>query len=94
MEKKEIVIEKAFTLAGLSIIPVVEVMLKCSDNNNGIFCYYSRRPLAVIISSTSRRKAIRITGEEVPLDQLIQELPDLQQLQYIINPNTIPAVDS
>lgn len=84
MEKKEIIVEKAVTLAGFSVMPVVEVMLKYDDNNKGIFCYYSRRPLAVIVSSKSMRRAIRITGEEVPLDQLIQELPDLQQQQYTV----------
>ena len=78
MEKKEIVVEKAVTLAGFSITPVVEVMLKCNDNyNKGFICYYYRRPLAVIISSKSIKKAIRITGEEVPLEQLIQEVPIL-----------------
>jgi hypothetical protein len=82
MEKKEIIVEKAVILAGYSIIPVVEVMLKYSDNYKGIFCYYSRRPLAVIVSSKSMRRVIRITGEEVTLEQLIQELPDLKQQQY------------
>jgi len=79
MEKKKIIVEKAVILAGLSVIPVVEVLLQYGENKMGISCFYSKKPLAIVISSGSEKKAIRITGEEVPLDQLIQDIPILKQ---------------
>ncbi len=85
MEKKKIVIEKAVNLAGFSIIPIVEVGLKYSENNKGAFYFCYKRPLAIILSSKSGEKAIRITGEEIPLDQLIQDFPDIEIPEHILH---------
>ena len=85
MEKKKIVIEQAVNLTGFSIIPVVEVTLKYSENKKGAFYFYSKRPSAIIVSSKSGGKAIRITGEEISLAQLIKDIPSIEVPKHILH---------
>ncbi len=37
-----------------------------------------RQPLYVIMISPLEKKAFKLSGEEIPLDELIQEAPDIK----------------
>ena len=80
MEKKEVIIGHPVTTAGVTIIPVAGISLNYWQRKYGSSFYGIKQPVSVIVISPSERKAFRITGEEVPLDQLIQEAPGIKEV--------------
>ena len=80
MERKEIVVENPVTVPGLTLIPVVQVLRNYWHANNSASFFAVKQPVAVIVVSPSEKRAFRITGEEVSIDQLIQEAPSIKRI--------------
>ncbi len=80
MEKKKVTIGHHLTVAGVTLIPVIESSLSCW-NIKGIFSFFGvSQPVSIVAVSTSEKKAFSNTGEEVPLGQLIREVPGIKGL--------------
>ena len=73
MEEKKIVIDTPVTAAGLTLIPVTQVSLSLGSAGAGTVVLVTRRPVAVVVVSPQSKKAFRITGKEVSLEELLQE---------------------
>ena len=80
MEKKEVTIENPVAVRGVTLIPIAKVSLNYRDGNGGISFFGVKQPVSVVVVSPSAKRAFRITGEEVLLDQLIQEVPGIKKL--------------
>ena len=79
MEKKEVIIGSPVTVAGITIVPVTQVSLYYWCGKGGISFFGLKKPVSVVVSTPEEKKAFRITGEEIPLDQLIQEVPGMKE---------------
>ena len=79
MERKALAIDNPVTVAGVTLIPVARVSLNCQCSNGGISFFGVKQPVSVVIASQLAKRAFRITGEEVPLDQFIQEVPSIKE---------------
>ena len=75
MEKTEVTIESPVSVAGLTLIPVVQILKCLWQTENSTLFFGVKRPIAVVVISPSARKAFRMTGEEVSIDQLMEEFP-------------------
>jgi len=80
MEKKEIAIDNPVTVAGLTIIPVAQVLLNYWQVKGSTSFFGLKQPVAVIVVSPLAKRAFRITGEEVSIDQLVQEAPSIKEI--------------
>lgn len=80
MEKKEVEIGNPVTIAGITLIPVTEISLHSWQCKGAISFLGTKQPLSVIVISPLEKKAFKVSGEEVPLDELIQELPGIKKL--------------
>lgn len=80
MEKKKIEIGSPVAVRGVTLIPVIKVSLNSWHHKSGISFFGVKQLLSVAVVSPSEKKAFRVTGEEVPLEQLIQEVPDIKEL--------------
>ena len=80
MEKKEIEIGNPVAVAGVTLIPVAKVSLHRWHGNRGILSFGAKQPVGIVVVSPSARRAFRVTGEEVPLDQFIQEAPGINEI--------------
>ena len=80
MEKKEVEIGNPVTIAGVTLIPVIKVSLNYWRRNGDISFFGAKQPIGVVVVSPSAKRAFRITGEEVPLDQFIQEVPRIKEV--------------
>ena len=80
MEKKEIEIGSPLKVGGVTIIPVIKSSVSCWRYRASTSFFGIKQPVSVVVVSASEKKAFRITGEEVPLDQLIQEVPAVEKL--------------
>jgi uncharacterized spore protein YtfJ len=79
MERK-IGTEDAVTISGVTLIPVTKLSLNCQRIGNSISCFGTKQPSSVVVVSQTTRRAFNITGEEVSLDQLVQETPSIKEL--------------
>jgi len=80
MEKKEVEIGSPVTVAGVTLIPVIKVSLNYWRRNGSLSFFGVKQPIGVVVVSPSAKRAFRITGEEVPLDQFIQEVPGIKEV--------------
>ena len=78
--KKEVAVDNPVAVAGVTLIPVTRVSLNCQGGSFGISFFGAKRPVSVVIASPSAKRAFRITGEEISLDQLIEEVPSIREV--------------
>ena len=80
MEEGKITAETPVTIAGVTIIPIVRTSTN-HWSHNGCFAFLgSKQPVSIIVASPETKKAFRINGEEVPLEQLIEEAPFIKEI--------------
>ena len=79
MEKEEIEIGNPVTSAGVTLIPVIKVSLNYWRYNDSLSFFRNKQPIGVVVVSQSNKTAFRITGEEIPLAQFIQEVPGIKE---------------
>ena len=79
MEKKEITVIHTVTVDGITVIPVSKVIINGWHGKQGIAFSGSVQPDSVIIATPSAKRAFRISGEEVTLDQLVREVPEISE---------------
>ena len=80
MEEQEVGIDNRVEVAGVTLIPVAKVSLNYWHANGGILCFGVKQAVAVVVVHPTAKRAFRITGEEVPLDQLMQEFPSTKEM--------------
>jgi uncharacterized spore protein YtfJ len=79
MEKQEVGIDNPVELAEVTLIPVVKVSLNYWHTNGGISSFGVKQAVAVVVVHPTAKRAFRVTGEEVTLDQLMQEFPSTKE---------------
>ncbi|UCG55183.1 MAG: hypothetical protein JSV32_02925 [Dehalococcoidia bacterium] len=76
MEEK-IVIDKPVSIEGVQATVINKITLSSKRSRVGMGFFARKQPVAVIIDSLQKRRAFRITGEEVLLEELVTEFPSL-----------------
>lgn len=79
MEKEEIVAEEPVTIAEYTIVPIIRKSLHCHKNKEGNIFICTKHPLAVLVTVGSK-KMLHIIEDDVSMEQLIKELPELKNL--------------
>ena len=80
MEKEEIKIEAPFAVAGVTLVPIVKASLNYWHGKGCLSVFGIQQPVSVVVVSPQARRAFRIDGEEVPLDQLVKEVPGIKEI--------------
>ena len=80
MEKKEIRIEASFAVAGITLVPIVKASLNCWQGRGRLSFLGIKQPVSIVVVSPQAKRAFRINGEEVLLDQLIKEVPGIKDI--------------
>ncbi len=80
MEREEIIIEAPFAAAGVTIVPIVKTSLNCWQRKGRLAFFATKQPVSLVVVSPQARRAFRITGEEISLDQLAKEAPGITEM--------------
>jgi len=80
MENQKLVIEKPVTVTSWTIIPLVEVSSYSWQGKGGVYFYYARKPLAIVLVSKSEKKAISTGGNDVPMEKILLIAPEIMQV--------------
>jgi len=77
-------IDTPVTVKGFTIVPVVKLSTEYSIKG-GIAVFVTKQPVATAIRSSFGEKAFRVTGEQISLQQLFDEFPEIKdKLETII----------
>ena len=80
MEKEEkIRIEAPFAVAGLTLVPIVKTWLSLWHRRGRLSFFGIKQPVTIVVVSPQAKRAFRINGEEVSLDQLTKEVPGIKE---------------
>lgn len=79
MEKKEVVIDNPVVIAGVTLLPLARVSMNYWHSNGGISFFGSKQPVSLVVVTPSGKRAFRITGEEISLEQLVRDFPGLKE---------------
>ena len=77
MEKKKVIIVGPTAIAGITLILVIKLSLSCQPGGSNIFFSGFKQPMNVVVASPLAKKAFDVEGGEIPIGQLLQEVPDL-----------------
>ena len=75
--EKTLTVEGPFVIGGVTLIAVVRSLLKHKSNDKAIWLLGTKLPIAQVVISDSSKRAFRTTGEEVSIDRLIEENPEI-----------------
>jgi hypothetical protein len=78
MEKSITGLEKPISVPGCTIIPVWKVSLRYSFSA-GITIFGTKKAVAAVVIGPASKRALGIDGEEIPLDQLMRDVPALRE---------------
>jgi len=77
-EKKEIIVGHPLTFSGLTLIPIMETRLHYWRYRHSFSLFGSKQAIGIIVVTPSVKKAFDINGNEVALEELKREFPDLE----------------
>jgi hypothetical protein len=75
--EKIVTVEGPFAIGGVTLIAIVRSLLTSKSSDKGIWLFGMKLPVALMEISDSSKRAFRITGEEVSIDQILEENPGI-----------------
>ena len=79
MEKKKVSAESSVSVNGITLTPIVETGTMHYGTGLGISLVARKKPVALVTVVQGVKKAYRITGEEIAVDELIKEYPGIRE---------------
>ena len=80
METEEIRIEAPFTVNGVTLIPIVKASINGWHSKRRLSFLGTKQPVIIVVVSPQAKRAFRINGEEISLDQLTKEVPGIKEI--------------
>ena len=77
MKKKLTRTYHTLPVMNLTLIPIVETLLGYWQDRAGVSVFATKQPIGVVVVSSSGKRVITVTGEELSLEQFFQEYPDI-----------------
>jgi hypothetical protein len=75
--EKVITLEGPLSTRGVTLLAVVRSTMTYKSNDLGAWLFGLKLPVALVLITDSSKRAFRTTGEEVPVEQLLVEFPDI-----------------
>ena len=75
--EKIVTVEGPFVIGDVTLIAVVRSSLICKCSDKSIWLFGIKLPIAVVLITGSTKRAYRIDGEEVSIEQLLEENPEI-----------------
>ena len=80
MAEKEVEIGNPVTIGQVTLIPVAEFSLNYWHGGSRSSCFGIKQPASIVVISPAGKRAFRTNGEEVPLDQFLEETPGMREV--------------
>ena len=64
----------------LTLLPIIRTYMSCRNVNHGIVCSGSKNLVGIVVISPKWKGAINVAGEEVPVAQYMEQVPEVKEL--------------
>ena len=78
MERKKLIIGNPLETNGITIIPLISISARCNRLNRILSFYGLIHPQYILLVNKAVTEVFTINGEDVSLDKLIKEIPELR----------------
>ena len=75
--KSMVTIEGPFVIGGATLLAVVKSFLYRKNHQKASWLFGMKLPIAILIISDSTKRAFRANGEEISIEQLLEENPGI-----------------
>jgi hypothetical protein len=76
--KREITVGAPFSAGGVTVMPVLEQVVRCSGRRDGLWLAAFKRPVAVVVGSSCGWRVFRTSGEEMTFEEFRREFSGLR----------------
>jgi hypothetical protein len=80
LETEEIRVGQRITVGKITLLPIIRTSVTCRNVSSGIVCTAWKNPVGIVVVSPEEKRAISINGEEVPVHQYMEQVPELKEL--------------
>jgi hypothetical protein len=79
MKKENLIIETPLAFAGITLLAITRCHLDYRQKGRIFFAYGSKRPVNIVVLSNHGQQAFDVSGKEVSLERLMDEIPSLKK---------------
>jgi len=80
LEIEEMSAGQHITVGEITLLPVIRTCVSCQNVSSGIVCSGSKNVVGIVAVSPKWKRAINVAGEEVPVSQYMEQVPELKEL--------------
>ena len=80
METKEVSAGQYITVGEITLLPIIRTSVISRSVNQGVVCSGSKSLIGIVVVSPKRKYAINMDGEEVPVEQYAEQVPEVKEL--------------
>ena len=77
MQTEKMKIEGGISEGAFTFLPVSRTTCRGEQTGQGVFFFAAKIPVAIVVLSPTGKRAFRISGEEISLETLAEEVPDI-----------------
>ena len=64
----------------ITLVPIERIFVSCGGMEGGAMVRGSKGLVGIVVLSGKNRYAIELTGEEIPMDRYLEQVPELERL--------------
>jgi len=80
LEIEKVSAGQCITVEEITLLPITQTSISCQTVNSGIICSGSKNLLGIVVISPKWKGAINVAGEEVPVAQYMEQVPEIKEL--------------
>lgn len=80
MEKEELSAGQRIEVGEMTLLPIVGTSVNCQSVSRGIIYSGRKHPVGIVVVSPEWEGAISVAGEEVPVEQYAEQVPEVKEL--------------
>jgi len=81
VEINRFILEKSIIAGNVEIIPVVQIRAVVKKPGRSVMAAGSKKVIGIVVVYPEKTCAYTVTGEEIPLEKFIEQVPDIKELQ-------------
>jgi len=80
VEKEEVSTGTVIRIGEVTLIPILRTVVVCLSGRQGVTGFGTREVIGIVVVSPEANHAISISGEEVPIEDYVEKVPEVREL--------------
>ena len=80
MEVEKVSAGQPIVIGEMTLLPITRTCLSCREVDSSFVCSGSKDLVGIVVVSPEGKRAINAAGEEVPLEDYLEQVPGIKEL--------------